>query len=60
LESTTDNIASEIRINAEHHLFNGHFPGAPVTPGVIQLQMIKTVFGKAYGEGITTEISQDL
>jgi 3-hydroxyacyl-[acyl-carrier-protein] dehydratase len=45
-ESATDNIASEIRINAEHHLFNGHFPGAPVTPGVIQLQMIKTVLEK--------------
>ncbi|WAC15081.1 3-hydroxyacyl-ACP dehydratase [Dyadobacter pollutisoli] len=43
IDSTADTIASEVRINAEHHLFEGHFPGTPVTPGVIQLQMVKTV-----------------
>lgn len=42
-DSTADSIVSEIRINAEHNLFSGHFPGAPVTPGVIQLQMVKSV-----------------
>ncbi|MEO6284061.1 MAG: 3-hydroxyacyl-ACP dehydratase [Dyadobacter sp.] len=43
IDSTADSIASEINLNAGHHLFSGHFPGSPVTPGVIQLQMIKTV-----------------
>ncbi|MCF2489004.1 3-hydroxyacyl-ACP dehydratase [Dyadobacter sp. CY347] len=40
-EMTPDGIVSEIRINGEHAIFEGHFPGAPVTPGVVQLQIVK-------------------
>jgi 3-hydroxyacyl-[acyl-carrier-protein] dehydratase len=31
----------EIRLNADHQIYEGHFPGAPVTPGVVQLQIVK-------------------
>lgn len=42
-ESAPGQITSEIRINAGHRLFQGHFPGAPVTPGVVQLQIVKEI-----------------
>jgi len=31
----------EILINSDHEIFNGHFPGNPVMPGVCMLQIIK-------------------
>ena len=32
---------TEITINKEHHLYAGHFPRRPVTPGVILMQLFK-------------------
>ena len=32
---------AEIRLDAAHRLFQGHFPDMPVTPGVVQLQIVK-------------------
>lgn len=30
-----------IKLNKEHDIFKGHFPGNPVTPGVCMMQIIK-------------------
>ena len=30
-----------LRMNAEHPVYAGHFPGSPVTPGVLTMQMIR-------------------
>jgi 3-hydroxyacyl-[acyl-carrier-protein] dehydratase len=32
---------TEIRIQKDHRLYDGHFPGRPVTPGVILMQLFK-------------------
>jgi 3-hydroxyacyl-[acyl-carrier-protein] dehydratase len=32
---------SEIRFNADHAIFQGHFPGQPVVPGVCMMQIVK-------------------
>ncbi|MGM5631262.1 3-hydroxyacyl-ACP dehydratase [Apibacter raozihei] len=32
-----------ISLNKEHKIFEGHFPGHPVTPGVCMMQIIKEV-----------------
>lgn len=32
---------TEIRIHKDHRLYEGHFPGRPVTPGVILMQLFK-------------------
>ena len=32
---------AKITINKDHHIFDGHFPGNPVTPGVCMMQIIK-------------------
>ena len=36
-------LTSVIKLNPEHEIFEGHFPGNPVTPGVVQLQMVKEI-----------------
>jgi len=34
-------IYVNIHLNKDHDVFNGHFPGNPVTPGVCMIQTIK-------------------
>ncbi|NVO18770.1 MAG: hypothetical protein HXX13_03670 [Bacteroidetes bacterium] len=49
VESKLDCI---ITINENHELFNGHFPGNPIVPGVCSVQIIGELlslnFGKEY------------
>ena len=40
---TGPDVLVTIDINALHHIFEGHFPGHPVVPGVCMLQMIKEI-----------------
>lgn len=32
-----------IRLNPDHLIFTGHFPGYPVTPAAVQIQMLREV-----------------
>ena len=34
-------LNAKIKLNARHRIYEGHFPGNPVTPGVVQIQMVK-------------------
>ena len=34
-------VAATLDINAKHPIFEGHFPGQPVVPGVCMMQMMK-------------------
>jgi 3-hydroxyacyl-[acyl-carrier-protein] dehydratase len=34
-------IIAEIRFNADDPIFQGHFPGQPVVPGVCMMQIVK-------------------
>ncbi len=36
-----DNYTYVISVNPEHDIFKGHFPGKPVTPGVLTLMMLR-------------------
>jgi len=36
-------IKAELLINAGHQIFEGHFPGQPVVPGVCMMQMVKEI-----------------
>ncbi|MBO4268420.1 MAG: hypothetical protein J5869_03510 [Bacteroidaceae bacterium] len=39
----------DVRLNPEHFIFNAHFPGHPVTPGVCLMQMVAELAGEAEG-----------
>ncbi len=37
---TDTGFSSGIKLNPEHLVYSGHFPGHPVTPGVIQMYIV--------------------
>jgi 3-hydroxyacyl-[acyl-carrier-protein] dehydratase len=41
--STEFEINAVLNINASHLIFEGHFPGQPIVPGVCMMQMLKEV-----------------
>lgn len=49
-QTTDDIISGAIILNPAHGVYKGHFPGRPVVPGVIQLQIIKEMLEKGLGE----------
>ena len=50
MESTGQDIKASLVINAKHHIFDGHFPGQPVVPGVCMMQMIKEILEQVLGK----------
>jgi len=50
LEKEGFEIKAELVINANHKIFEGHFPGHPVVPGVCMMQMVKEIIEKVIGE----------
>ena len=49
-EFSPTEIWAELFINADHKIFEGHFPGQPVVPGVCQMQMIKEIVEQVIGK----------
>lgn len=47
---TDGTIAAHFRLNAAHRIFEGHFPGQPVVPGVCMVQIIKEILEAAVGK----------
>ncbi|MFT4094698.1 MAG: 3-hydroxyacyl-ACP dehydratase [Niabella sp.] len=47
--SQDNKVTATIKINAVHTIFEGHFPGQPILPGVCQLQIIKELLERAAG-----------
>jgi 3-hydroxyacyl-[acyl-carrier-protein] dehydratase len=45
-EIVTTNYTALVRLNEQHPLYQGHFPGNPVVPGVCQIEMIKEIFSE--------------
>ena len=50
LEKEGFEVKAELIINANHKIFEGHFPGHPVVPGVCMMQMVKEIIEKVIGE----------
>jgi 3-hydroxyacyl-[acyl-carrier-protein] dehydratase len=43
-------ISAVLEINPFHKIFEGHFPGQPVVPGVCMMQMVKEITETATGK----------
>lgn len=43
---TEGGFVTEIELNKNHIVYSGHFPGHPVTPGVIQMQIVHELLEK--------------
>ena len=42
-------LQARLRINPEHPIFQGHFPGQPVVPGVCMLQIVQELLDRGMG-----------
>ena len=45
-ESAENVLIAEIILNPEHKIYKGHFPGNPVVPGVVSVQIINEVLSE--------------
>lgn len=45
-------FSTTIQLNPRHIVYAGHFPGHPVTPGVIQLQIVHELLEKHVGRNL--------
>jgi len=48
--SSETEIWAELLINANHKIFEGHFPNQPVVPGVCMMQMTKEILEHVIGK----------
>src|SRR5690349_7128549 len=42
-EGNKTKIAAHLTINKSHPIFDGHFPGLPIVPGVCMVQIVKEI-----------------
>lgn len=47
-EDHPEKIVAGIELNPAHSVYDGHFPGQPVVPGVCIVQMIKVVLSQHF------------
>ena len=52
LQCETGQIQAVLKINADHQILTGHFPGFPVMPGVCMMQIAREVFEEATGVSV--------
>ncbi|HTL08149.1 MAG TPA: hypothetical protein VL307_07840 [Chitinophagaceae bacterium] len=52
--------ASVLKINPEHSIFKGHFPGQAVVPGVCMMQMVKELIEMATSRQLRLHTGLDL
>lgn len=52
LKQEENQLIAAVTLNAADPVFEGHFPGNPVTPGVVQLEMIKELLSIQYDREI--------
>lgn len=60
LKSADTTIEARIELNPAHALYEGHFPGNPVVPGVCQVHMVKTILSDYLGRQATMGEAKDV
>ena len=49
VSGTDGNYEVVVRLKADHKVYNGHFPGNPIAPGVLLTDMVRRVAGTILG-----------
>ncbi len=55
-----DVIDATVKLNKEHTIFEGHFPGHPVLPGVCVIQIIKELTEKALNKSLLLSVASNV
>lgn len=53
-------IEASLIIDRNHRIFKGHFPGNPVTPGVVQIEMVRQVLSRCIQKDLMLAEAKDL
>lgn len=48
VEAVVGELRCQVKFNPEHFIYQAHFPGNPVTPGVCLVQMAAEILGEHY------------
>jgi len=51
-ETSPNSVLAKIEINERHKIFEGHFPGKPVLPGVCMVQIILEIMQVVIGKPV--------
>ncbi|MCO5268657.1 MAG: 3-hydroxyacyl-ACP dehydratase [Brumimicrobium sp.] len=49
-----------IQLNRNHSIFEGHFPGKPIVPGVCMLQIVKEIVSSLVNKNISLKVSKNI
>jgi 3-hydroxyacyl-[acyl-carrier-protein] dehydratase len=60
IETRGFDVKAMLLINASHKIFDGHFPGQPVVPGVCMMQMVKEIIEQVTGKKSDLIKSQEM
>jgi 3-hydroxyacyl-[acyl-carrier-protein] dehydratase len=60
IESVDDKNIVSIDLNKSHTIYEGHFPGNPVVPGVCQTQMIKEALESIIGSKLRMTTANEI
>ncbi|MEO6230630.1 MAG: 3-hydroxyacyl-ACP dehydratase [Ferruginibacter sp.] len=60
MQSQDGTIDALLQIDASHKIFEGHFPGQPVVPGVCMMQMIKEILEMDLGKKTQLTVADQL
>lgn len=55
-----ESINAKIKFDSSHIIFKGHFPGNPIVPGVIQVQIIKELVEKGLSKKLILNKSKNI
>ncbi|MGB3150915.1 MAG: 3-hydroxyacyl-ACP dehydratase [Maribacter sp.] len=53
-------VMATLILNKNHHIFDGHFPGHPVLPGVCVIQMVKELTEKALEKNLVLSVASNV
>lgn len=50
--TTHETLQCDVLLNATHRIFEGHFPGHPIVPGVCMMQLVQESIADIYGKSL--------
>ena len=59
-ESTAGSVKAKVSINKAHKIFEGHFPGLPVVPGVCMVQMVREILEVSVSKTLRIETADNI
>lgn len=59
-ESNDGELKCKVKFNPEHYIYQAHFPGNPVTPGVCLVQIATEILSQEYGKAFQLRLLKNI